>query len=566
MFNFARCLLNRSAQTMIDVIDFQSLNAEFRHGTSERAIHRKLHLSRNTVRRYHELYDQAIANGHESLEQYILQKPTYKPRSPAPEKLTAELCRQIDACLQDNEHKRDIGQRKLCMLNKDIHLHVLSLGFTVGYSTICRYIATKKKQSAEECFIRQNYRPGEQCEFDWGEVPLLIGGKKTKLYMSVFTLAYSNHRYALLHLKQDTLAYKECHVAYMKDVGIPSVMVYDNMRTAVRSFAGSTKTPTEALLQMEAFYGFYHRFCNARSGNEKGHVERSVDFVRREAFTMRQEFVSIEEAQAWLLATCTRLNDTPHSHYTFNIKKRVEEDLAALRHADGSLSCQEMVDRKVDKYAVFSYESNFYSVPDCLVGKEVSVKVYSTYLLVYYGNERVARHERLVALQKQWRFDIQHYLPTLLKKPGALHDSCALQQAPLDIQRMFTDSFADHPQDFVRLLIEAGKQGYTYSQILEAHDHYVQAHVHPTTDIILSAIREQVNPIEETISPLAEHAQGEVINQYADHTLNDLALLMDNNIYSCIPNTNQQTNGNNYQIDPLAGQIVSGARTGIRTN
>ena len=31
---------------------------------------------------------------------------------------------------------------------------------------------------------------------------------------------------------------------------------------------------------MQAFYGFDYRFCNARAGWEKGHVERSVDYVR----------------------------------------------------------------------------------------------------------------------------------------------------------------------------------------------------------------------------------------------------------------------------------------------
>ncbi|EJW89393.1 transposase, partial [gut metagenome] len=45
-------------------------------------------------------------------------------------------------------------------------------------------------------------------------------------------------------------------------------MVYDNMRVAVGSFVGG-KQPTEALLRLERAYGFKHRFCNVRSGNEK---------------------------------------------------------------------------------------------------------------------------------------------------------------------------------------------------------------------------------------------------------------------------------------------------------
>ena len=47
------------------------------------------------------------------------------------------------------------------------------------------------------------------------------------------------------------------------------------------------------------FYRFSYRFCNIRSGWEKGHVERSVEVVRSRAFKPRISFESIEEAQEW---------------------------------------------------------------------------------------------------------------------------------------------------------------------------------------------------------------------------------------------------------------------------
>jgi transposase len=55
-------------------------------------------------------------------------------------------------------------------------------------------------------------------------------------------------------------------------------MVYDNMKVAV-ILKPDGKKPTETLLRMCAFYGFGYRFCSARAGWEKGHVERSVDYV-----------------------------------------------------------------------------------------------------------------------------------------------------------------------------------------------------------------------------------------------------------------------------------------------
>lgn len=84
-------------------------------------------------------------------------------------------------------------------------------------------------------------------------------------------------------------------------------MVYDNMRVAVAAFVGKQeKRPTSTLLRMADFYRFGYRFCNARAGWEKGHVERSVEYVRRKAFCVEDRFPDIASAQAHLAATCRK--------------------------------------------------------------------------------------------------------------------------------------------------------------------------------------------------------------------------------------------------------------------
>jgi len=51
---------------------------------------------------------------------------------------------------------------------------------------------------SKEAFIRENYAPGDICEFDWGEVKLCISGVNRKYPMAVFTTAYGNYGYARL--------------------------------------------------------------------------------------------------------------------------------------------------------------------------------------------------------------------------------------------------------------------------------------------------------------------------------------------------------------------------------
>ena len=107
------------------------------------------------------------------------------------------------------------------------------------------------------------YEPGCIVEFDWGEVLLFIDGVKTKFYLAVFTFGHSNGRYAYLFRHQNTLAFMESHRNFFRDIhGVPAMMVYDNLRVAVKSFVGEDKKPTEALMKMSGFYCFEKKYMS----------------------------------------------------------------------------------------------------------------------------------------------------------------------------------------------------------------------------------------------------------------------------------------------------------------
>ncbi len=77
----------------------------------------------------------------------------------------------------------------------------------------------------------------------------MIGRVKRRLYLAVFTSAYSNYRYCKLYHRQDTLAFLETHNEFFAHLGgVYQEMVYDNMRVAIREFVGRhEKIPTDAL-------------------------------------------------------------------------------------------------------------------------------------------------------------------------------------------------------------------------------------------------------------------------------------------------------------------------------
>ena len=432
--------------------------SSYRDGKSQRTIARDLQISRKTVKKYiqeHEILLQSSDSKENAGALNLSIKPVYTQTAPRDKlKLTSEVQEFIDDLLAKNKEKLEQGLRKQMMKKKDIHEALLDRGFDVGYTTVCNYIRFKEnRQVSKEAYIRQVYSPGEACEFDWGRIKLLIDGKRTSLHLAVFTSAYSNWRYAFIYNRQDTLAFMEAHARFFQVAGgVYREMVYDNMRVAIARFVGRhEKEPTRALLELRAHYRFTHRFTNFYRGNEKGHVERSVEYVRRKAFAPKDDFSSVYEAQQWLDTTLKRLNrgkqqGTGKSADTLLL----EEKKVFGTHPIPAMVCSEQIQLRADKYATVSYKGNRYSVPDRLVGQFVDVSVRSGEMHIHHQNKRVALHARSYK-PHDWIIDIGHYLDTFKRKPGALAGSQALAGNHY-LRALYDNLFRDEPREFIELL------------------------------------------------------------------------------------------------------------------
>jgi hypothetical protein len=217
-------------------------------------------------------------------------------------------------------------------------------------------------------------------------------------------------------------------------------MVYDNMRVAVSRFVGKhEKEPTQALLQMRGHYLFTHRFCNIYRGNEKGHVERSVEYVRRRSFGEVYSFTSLEEAQEHLLSKLNGINKERQQLTGKSALELFEQEKAHLYRSPGKLAYYDAHQLRIDKYCTFSFGTNRYSVPDHLVGTLVDVNVYGNKLTVHHNNTLVATHERSFG-RHEWIISIEHYLETFKRKPGAIGSSADLDSRPY-LEEFYHDKF-----------------------------------------------------------------------------------------------------------------------------
>jgi hypothetical protein len=261
--------------------------------------------------------------------------------------------------------------------------------------------------------------------------------------MAIFTLAARNIRFAYLYRKEDTQHYVDSHIkAFAYFEGVPHTMVYDNMRVAIAKFTGRfERTTTIALKQLSTYYGFSFRFCNIRKGNEKGHVERSVDVIRKAAFSGQDIFGTEEEAADRLAETIVRLNSDNGG---------IEEERSGMLPKMPDYSSAERISGRVDKWSTVVTGTNHYSVPDFLVGKTVEIHSHIDLIIVKYKGEEVARHEKSYE-KKQFFLNIFHYKETLKRKTGALNSSLCLKQSPKVLQDVYA-FFKDNPKEFIKML------------------------------------------------------------------------------------------------------------------
>lgn len=429
-----------------------------REGKSHRQISRELQVNRKTIKKYIDEYDQLqlwSLHPETALSTY-LSGPTHHCTGVRSKlRLTREVQSFIDTQLESNIKKVQQGMRKQILKNIDILQLLHEQGFGVGYTTVCNYIREKlgKSSTREEAFIRQQYEPGTVCEFDWGEIKLNIGGDLLCFQLAVFTSAYSNYRYAIIYKRQDTLSFMESHVLFFEHIGgVYHQMVYDNMRVAIAKFAGKDeKYPTRALLQLKGHYQFSHRFCNICSGNEKGHVERSVEYIRRKAFGFKSDFSSFEQSQQYLETIISKLNQSKQQLTGLTAIEMFADEKDLLWQHTGPLSCSDSAELRVDKYATVSYLTNRYSVSEKLVGCFVDVKIFSNTIEAYFENKPVGSHQRNYG-KHQWVISIEHYLDTLHQKPGALDGSVALTCRPY-LKHLYQQFYTNAPRDFIDLLL-----------------------------------------------------------------------------------------------------------------
>ena len=435
---------------MKDLLDKAAIIKLKETGMSNRGVARELGIDKKTVNKYWNEYKENIQRLSETtdtneitqIQEDITSAPKYNSDSRTRRKVTPEFLNALEKILEDEEKKiKVLGTNKQALTKQQIHELLKQQGFSLSYPTVVLEIK-RIKSSGNECFIRQDYDFGDRLEYDFGEVKLVINGVVKRYYIAVLSSPSGNFRWCYLYDNCKKEVFMDSHVRFFEMIGgVWKEVVYDNMRNVVSKFIGKNeKELNEDLVKMSLYYGFEINVTNAFSGNEKGYVEGSVKYLRNKIFAKNYKFNSEESAIEYMESQLMKLNEN----------SKIEEEKKKLKPTKPPLELANIKKSFVNKYSFVQIENNFYSVPEYLVGLNVTSKIYYNKILIYSNNEFVCEHKKIDGVKKI-SADIRHYLKTLTFKPGALRNSYVLKSNP-KLKSIFDRYYTNNPKKFIDII------------------------------------------------------------------------------------------------------------------
>jgi transposase len=397
----------------------------FREHLSISEIARRTTLTRNTIKKWLKAADSS--------------EPKYR-RPPKLTKLTPFEPKLLMALVAD-AHRPKRDQRNALMLFKEIQQD----GFTGCYSRVTQFVRSWRNQSSaastKSAFVPLHFALGEAFQFDWSEEWLVIGGIHRKILAAHTKLCASRAFMICAYPTQSHEMLFDAHTrAFTALGGIAKRGIYDNMKTAVDKVQkGKGRIVNTRFFAMTAHYLFDPDFCNVASGWEKGVVEKNVQDSRRRVWSeaRKQKFSSFGELNAWLETHCRALWATlPHPDYaSLTIADVLEQEQLYMMPMPTPFDGYTEVLARVSSTCLVTVQRNRYSVPCHLANSKVAVHLYPECMTIYAENTMVASHIRLYE-RDQTRYDWQHYIPLIDRKPGALRNGAPFAEMPLPLLKL----------------------------------------------------------------------------------------------------------------------------------
>ena len=327
-----------------------------------------------------------------------------------------------------------------------------------GYTGV-KDVVRAWRQQHKEVFLPLSHPPGE-AQVDFGEADVTLLGETTRVALFVMTLPYSDAIFCQVFPRECTEAFLEGHRrAFEFFGGVPRRISYDNSKIAVAKITGSRQREvTREFLRLESHYLFEHHFCLVRRPQEKGHVERLLDFARANFLVPVPVTDDLGRLNEQLEQSCRadldrKLRGKP------GLKSQLleEEQAAMLPFPKQSFEARRIVPGRANSLSLVRFDDNDYSVPTAYAHHEITIVASVDEVRLIWADRLVARHPRHWG-KEHVVYNPVHYLALLERKPGGLDFAKPLEHWNLPEcfgilrRRLETERQSDGTREFIKVL------------------------------------------------------------------------------------------------------------------
>lgn len=152
-----------------------------------------------------------------------------------------------------------------------LHAMVRERGYVGGPSHLRLLVAQMRPRPAAEAYLRLRTLAAEQAQVDWGHFGhLQIGRARRSLMAFVMVLSHSRMVFLRFFLDARMDSFLRGHaLAFAAFGGVPRVLLYDNLKSAVLERVGDAVRFNPALLAFAAHHCYEPRPVAIARGNEK---------------------------------------------------------------------------------------------------------------------------------------------------------------------------------------------------------------------------------------------------------------------------------------------------------
>lgn len=298
-------------------------------------------------------------------------------------------------------------------------------GYDGSEGHLRRLVARRRPRPPAEAFLRLRTLPGEQGQVDWGHFgKMRIGRAERPLVAFVIVLAYSRRIFLRFFLGMQTENFLRGHAAaFDKWGGCPRIVLYDNLKSAVLERKGDSSRFNPLLLAFSGHYHFQIRPVAVARGNEKGRVERAIQYVRRAFFAARrwQDLDDLnEQAEQWCDGQAFE-RPWPEDRARSVADAFGEEQGKLLALPATEFPLDERREVSVGKTPYVRFDGNDYSVPHEHVRRTLIVLAGPRTVRVVAGQDVVAEHARSFGRREQ--IEDPRHVERLVASKRAAHTS-----------------------------------------------------------------------------------------------------------------------------------------------